>query len=132
MVGLSWRIGPGGLFDPGRIRSSEARLAISQLNEAKLRDGVTGQVVSALTRVQSLSDQIELTERNLATARETMRLTRERKQYGVGIVLEDIQAQQEVTRTHNNYLGVIAEFNKAEYTLSKAVGGTSDQPTAKR
>src|SRR5262249_46007966 len=30
-VGLSWRIGPGGLFDSGRINASKARLAAAQL-----------------------------------------------------------------------------------------------------
>jgi outer membrane protein TolC len=40
--------------------------------------------------VQSLCAQIALAQQNLATATETLRLTRERKQYGVGNVLEDI------------------------------------------
>jgi outer membrane protein TolC len=51
-----------------------------------------------------------------------LRLTRERKQFGVGAVLEDIQAQQELTRARSDYLSAIAEFNKAQYGLSKAVG----------
>ena len=41
LVGVSWRIGPGGLFDSGRINASKARLAAVQLGEAKLKDSIT-------------------------------------------------------------------------------------------
>ena len=62
------------------------------------------------------------TRQNLATASETLRLTRERKQFGVGAVLEDIQAQQELTRARSDYLNAVAEFDKAQYSLLKALG----------
>src|SRR6059036_962777 len=37
-VGLGWRIGPGGLFDSGRIHASKARLEAARLGGEKLRD----------------------------------------------------------------------------------------------
>ncbi len=122
-VGLSWRIGPGGLFDAGRVNASKARLAATELSATKLKDTVAAEVVSALARARSLADQIELAKRNLATATETLRLTRERKQFGVGIVLEDIQAQQDLTQARSDYVSALAEHNKAQYVLNKAVGG---------
>src|SRR6185369_6168416 len=75
LVGLSWRIGPGGLFDPGRVRAHQARVAQAELSEAKLRDDISSQVVTALERVQSLADQIELSQAKLAAATETLRVT---------------------------------------------------------
>jgi OMF family outer membrane factor len=130
LVGLSWRIGPGGLFDSGRVNASKARLAAVRLDEAKLKDTITSQVVIALTRAQSLWAQIALAQRNLTTASETLRLTRERKQYGVGVVLEDIQAQQDLTQARSDFLTALAEYNKARYGLNKAVGGPPGPPTA--
>ena len=130
LVGLSWRIGPGGLFDAGRVNAGKARLAAARLGEAKLKDIITSQVVVSLARVQSLWAQIALAQRNLATASETLRLTRERKQYGVGVVLEDIQAQQDLTQARSDYLTALAEYNKAQYSLNKAVGGPPGPPTA--
>ena len=97
LIGVGWRIGPGGLFDFGRIKANRSRLTATQLGQTKLKDAVIAQVVAAATRVQSLSDQIVIARRNLATANEAFRLTRERKQYCVGIVLEYIQAQQALT-----------------------------------
>jgi outer membrane protein TolC len=128
LVGLNWRIGPGGLFDSGRVNASKAQLAAVKLGEAKLKDTITSQVVVSITRVQSLWSQIALAERNLATTTETLRLTRERKQYGVGIVLEDIQAQQDLTQARSAYFTALAEYNKAQYALNKAVGGLQAKP----
>lgn len=121
-VGLSWRIGPGGLLDAGRIRAHNARLSTAQLQETKFKDLIIAQVVTGIARVESLEEQIQLASRNLATAAEALRLTRERKQYGVGIVLEDIQAQQDLTQARSDYLSALAEYNKAQYTLSRAAG----------
>jgi len=88
-VGLSWRIGPGGLFDSGRVNGTKARLAAVELTDIKLKDAIVSDVVKSLVRVNSMAAQIRIAERNLNTANETFRLTRERKQFGVGIVLED-------------------------------------------
>jgi outer membrane protein TolC len=128
LLGVMWRIGPGGLFDPGRVHAGRARLAEAKLGEAKLKDTITSQVVVNLARVQSLWAQIALARQNLATASETLRLTRERKQYGVGVVLEDIQAQQDLTQARSEYLTALAEYNKAQYGLNKAVGGPPAPP----
>jgi outer membrane protein TolC len=128
LLGVMWRVGPGGLFDSGRVHAGRARLAEAQLGEAKLKDTITSQVVVNLARVQSLWAQIALARQNLATASETLRLTRERKQYGVGVVLEDIQAQQDLTQARSEYLTALAEYNKAQYGLNKAVGGPPAPP----
>ncbi len=130
VVGLSWRIGPGGLFDSGRISATKARMTATELSGEKLKDDITAQVVTAFARVRSLAKQMSLALRNLATANETLRLTRERKQYGVGIVLEDIQAQQNVTQARGDYFIAVAEYNKAQYDLNKAVGGVADGTVA--
>jgi outer membrane protein TolC len=131
-VGLSWRIGPGGLFDSGRIDSSKARLVAAQLADAKLKDIVTSQVVASFVRMKSTAAQIQLAESNLNTASETLRLTQQRKQYGVGIVLEDIQAQQALTQARSDYVTAMAEHNKAQYGLNKAVGSLDGLQGAQR
>jgi outer membrane protein TolC len=131
LIGVSWRIGPGGLFDAGRVNATKARVAAAQLADSKLKDTIISQVVTSLVRVKSTAAQIQLAERNLNTASEVLRLTRERKQYGVGIVLEDLQAQQVLAQARSDYVTALAEYNKAQYGLNKAVGstaGTAEKP----
>lgn len=129
LLGLSWRIGPGGLFDSGRVRASKARLAATQLGETKLKDDIVAQVVTALTHLQSVAEQIKLAEGKVTLATETLRVTNERKQYGVGIVLEDLQAQQDLDRARSDYVSLLAEYNKAQYGLSRAVGSVQSPNT---
>ena len=131
-VGLSWRIGPGGLFDSGRIDASKARLAAAQLADSKLKDVVSSQVVASFVRMKSTAAQIQLAERNLNTASETLRLTQQRKQYGVGVVLEDIQAQQALTQARSDFVTAMAEHNKAQYGLNKAIGSLDGMRAAER
>jgi outer membrane protein TolC len=127
-IGVGWRIGPGGMFDFGRSRAATARLETARLAGAKLEDAITREVVESHTRVYSLLDQLNTTKQTLQTASETLRLTRERKQFGVGAVLEDIQAQQDLTRARSDYLNALAEYNKAQHTLIRAVGGPPNPP----
>ena len=121
--GLTWRVGPGGLFDRSRIAAGEARLAGARLHTEKLHDDVVRQVVEALNRMRSLADQVGTARRVLATAEESLKLARERKEFAVGVVLENIQAEQELTRGRQDYLAAIGEFNKAQYALQRATGG---------
>lgn len=126
--GLSWRIGPGGLGDFGRIRAAESRLRGAKLVTEKLQDEITRQVVESQTHAQSLADQLATVRRALGSAEETYKLTRARKEFGVGIVLETIQAEQDLTRLRNDYLGTVAEFNKAQYALVRAIGSPTTTP----
>jgi outer membrane protein TolC len=122
LFGLSWKIGPGGLFDRSRIRAAEARAQTGALELEKARDEVARQVVEAHVRVHSVADQLAMARRALEAAEQLFKLTGDRKQFGVGAVLEDIQAEQELTRARLDYLNLVAEFNKAQYALSKTIG----------
>ena len=119
---LSWRIGPGGLFDRGRIRASEARLRVAQLTDEKLFDEVNREVVETQARLHSLSDQLGTAGHAAQAANETLRLTSQRKEFAVGLVLERIQAEQDFTRARLDYINTVAEFNKAQFELKRAIG----------
>ena len=41
----------------------------------------------------------------------------------MGEVLENIQAEQDLTRARLDYLNVITEHNKAQFALQRALGG---------
>jgi outer membrane protein TolC len=122
LVGATWRIGPGGLLDFGRVHSAKARLETAELTSKNLRDEATRQVVESFARWQSLGDQLQWTADALAAAEEGLRLARERKEFAVGVVLETIQAQQDLTRARLEYLKTIAEFDKAQYALLRLTG----------
>jgi len=121
-VGVSWRIGPGGLFDFTRTRATESRVKISEFALSKLHDEVTREVVEAFTHWQSLNDQLTVTKKTLEAAEEGLRLAQQRKEFAVGIVLENIQTEQDLTRARLDYLKTVADFDRAQYALLKAIG----------
>jgi outer membrane protein TolC len=122
---VGWRLGPGGLFDAGRINGTNAQLSAAKLNQEKLRESIAAEVLAALARVRAYGAEIALAERTLTSAEETLRLTEARRQFGVGAVLEDIQAQQALTQARSDYVNAITQFNKAQYALSAAIGERS-------
>ena len=127
-VALSWKIGPGGLFDFGRIRASGAKLTGAQLSDERLRDRIAREVVEGYTRVQSLLGQLRVARFNLNAAEETLRLTRGRKQLGVGVLLEDIQAQQELLKARGDLVTIVTELNQQQYALLHSVGVSLHKP----
>jgi len=127
-VGLSWKIGPGGILDMGRIRATGVQLTRAQVNDEKLRDVIEREVVDAYTQVQSLFQQMRDARLNVSAAEETLRLTRGRKQLGVGTVLEDIQSQQELLNARRDLVTIVTQLNQAQYGLMRSVGAPLRTP----
>lgn len=124
VFGLSWKIGPGGIFDIGRMRTSGFKVRAAVLADEKLRESVSREVADGHTRVTSLFEQVRIARLNVTAAEETLRLTRERKELGVGTVLEDIQAQQELVRARSELIASVTELNQEQYGLLRATGST--------
>lgn len=121
-IGLTWRIGPGGIFDHSRERLADAKRHSVEIERDKLRDEITRQVVEAHTRVHSLGDQLTHARAALNAAQQALTLARERKAFAVGEVLENIQAEQDLTRARLDYLSVVTEHNRAQFLLHRATG----------
>jgi outer membrane protein TolC len=119
---LAWRVGPGGLFDFGNIHARQAGVRSAAFTADKVSDQIAEEVVANQARVQSLADQIATAKRSLSDAEEALRLGQERKEFGVGVVLETILAQQELSRVRNDYLNIVTDYNKTQYTLLRALG----------
>jgi outer membrane protein TolC len=128
---LAWRIGPGGLFDFGNIHARQARLRSAAFTTDKVIDQVANEVITSQTRVQSLADQIATAKRSLFDAAEALRLGQERKEFGVGVVLETILAEQDLARARNDYLNIVTDYNKTQYTLLRALGRLSSEQNAR-
>lgn len=122
VVGLSWRIGPGGIFDRARLASEQARFDEHTLLEARMRDVVASEVVTALARARFQAERVTLAERSVGLAERVVQLGRDRREFGVAAVLEFLQGEEELTAARARLLDAIAEYNKAQYQLAAAVG----------
>jgi outer membrane protein TolC len=119
---VAWRVGPGGLFDRSRIRLNESRLRRSKLEMDAMQDQIRREVVEQHARVASLADQLSLLSSICESAEKTVELSRQRRESGVGLVLEDITAEQELTRARSDYITCITRYNQAQQALVWALG----------
>src|SRR5258708_5079968 len=122
LLALSWRIGPGVLFDRSRQMTAQSHERTSAREVEKVHDQIRRQVVELHTRLKSLADQLVLIRKALDAADQTAKLSRERNSLGVSEILEDLQAEEELARTRRDYLATIAEYNKAQDALKFALG----------
>lgn len=122
MLGVSWRVGPGGLFDKNRERETAARERQVGFEQEKVRDLIRRQVVEQHVRLASFTAQIELTRKTLEAADQTAGLSRQRRETGVSAAMEDLLAEDELARARRDYLATIADFNLAQYALKFVVG----------
>lgn len=121
-LGVSWRVGPGGLLDKNREREAASRERQVELDQEKTRDLIRRQVVEQHTRLVSFTAQIELARKTLEAADQTARLSRQRRETGVSGALEDLQAEDELARARRDYLATITDYNLAQYALKFVVG----------
>ncbi|MGH8219561.1 MAG: TolC family protein [Steroidobacteraceae bacterium] len=126
VVGLNWRFGPGGLFDFSRTEAAESVLARQRISAEKLRQSISQQVVDALSAAQAARDQMVLARKGVQLAEQSLKLSTARREFGVYVVLEVIQAQQDLTRARSNYAAALAQFAKAQYSLARATGNIGD------
>jgi outer membrane protein TolC len=119
-VVAGWRIGPGGLFDRGRVNAAQARVETARLDGMRAHDSIVRQVADAFERAHSLADQISAARENLETASHALDLSQARKEFGIGAVLEVIQAQRDLTQARADFVDALAESDKAQYALAWA------------
>jgi outer membrane protein TolC len=65
---------------------------------------------------------MEIARKALDAADQTARLSRQRRETGVGVVLEDLQAEEELSRARRDYVATVADYNFAQYALRFATG----------
>jgi outer membrane protein TolC len=119
------------LFDNTRERQAEARQNISQIEQAKLADRLASEVAALMARAKSLNDQVTMARDNLKTAGEALAAGEQRKEAGVGVVLEVVQSQQDLTQARLTYVETVAEQNKVQYELLHALGRLGGNATSK-
>ncbi len=121
-LGLRWRLGPGGIFDGARVRTAESMQRTAGIRLQSARDDIGQQVIAAHESVRSLADQIQFTQRALASAEALVQDTLARREFGVGAVMEAVVAQEDLTRLRMEYLGRLAAHNTAQFELQRATG----------
>lgn len=122
MLGVGWRIGPGGLFDQAHTESARAAEETESILLEKTRLRISREVLEAMARVRSISSRLATTRKLLEVSEKAYHLSRERGATGVGGVLETLLAEEDLSFARLAWFGLVAEYNKAQATLRRAIG----------
>ncbi|MGH7161862.1 MAG: TolC family protein [Planctomycetota bacterium] len=122
-IGLLWKIGPGGLFDAGRKRGAKSRLAIAELEVARIRAQVAREVLEANAAVLFRASSIDVAAAGVKDAAEALDLYRERLKGGIGLPLEAVLAEEGLARARRDWIQMTVEYDQAQLRLLHALGG---------
>ena len=122
VVGLEWKIGPGGLFDVARQERAEARRRMAEIRGAIVREQVIRQVREAHAMLVSRRQELKTAGDERADAAEAVELNQARQRTGVGLPLEVLQAQEALTRAQRDYLDTVTDYNIAQFRLRVYLG----------
>jgi outer membrane protein TolC len=114
------------VFDWFRTRdaSDQVRFRASQVaNQARIAEReFSRDYHNALARVNSISRQYAITQRQIQSAEENLRLSRLRYEGGEGAALEVVTAQTQVGQARGNYFTALANYFIAQSDLEVAAG----------
>ncbi len=123
ILGLGWRIGPGGLFDTARTATAKSLEDQEALLLERTRLRVTREVLEANARVRSIDARLTTTRRLLEVTEKAYQLSLGRGETGVGGVLETLRAEEDLSFARLAWFDLVAEYNKAQAALRRACGG---------
>lgn len=123
MLGVGWRIGPGGLFDHARTESARAAEASEDILLEKARLRITREVIEAMARVRSVDARLVTVRKLLEATEKSYQLSRGRGETGVGGVLETLRAEEDLSFARLAWFDLVTEYNKAQIALRRACGG---------
>jgi outer membrane protein len=114
------------LFDGGLIRAdvNNARIELEKVKEEEraLRLSITREVKDALLDITNASERIEVAEKALISARETLRVERLKYETGRGTTTDVIDAQTALLRAETDYYQARYDRETSLASLRKAMG----------
>ena len=128
-IGFVWELDGLGVGNAGRTRAARARLAGAELRAEESRRRLMALVAESYEEVRLQRSLLEVAARQVAAAEESYRLASNRLRGGTGLLLDVLDAQNQLVRARVNRLNAVAEFNKAQYRLFNRLGNPAAPPS---
>ncbi|MGA9882664.1 MAG: TolC family protein [Candidatus Acidiferrales bacterium] len=114
------------IFQGGRVHGdvmrADAQLQQSREQLENLRADIDTQVRTALLNLQSAEERVTVAQSNVNLAEQTLAQARDRFSAGVTNTVEVVQAQEQVTNAHQQYISSLYLDNYAKISLARALG----------
>lgn len=119
---IGWTLSPSSI---GEIQAAKARIDQTTIQAERIVESVKAEVIQAREAVLTAQEQIEAAHRGVQAAEASLALSQVRLEGGVGLTLEVLEAQEALTTARTTLVGAIAQYNKEEAGLLRAIGEMS-------
>jgi outer membrane protein TolC len=117
-----WEVRNLGYGEHSARCEAQSRIRQARYRQVQMLDQVAGEIVEAKTQLDAKQAQIELAQSAILTARESYRRNSERIAAGQGLPIEVQQSIQALDHTQRLYASTIADYNRAQFRLHRALG----------
>jgi len=115
-----------GFRTPARVEEEQARLRILEQRKRELFLNVRREVDSAVIQVKTALAAVEATEKAIAMAEESLRITRDKAALGHGTATDVLDAQAALLQSETTYFAALADLSTAYAVLELAAGGNHE------
>jgi outer membrane protein TolC len=132
---LVWEIQNLGFGNRARIRERRAEHQAALIDVFRIQDRIAAEVAQSYAQVQSARQRITDAEAGLSDAADTFNKSLEgmsqTRRSGELLILiirpsEAVQALQALAQANTDYFGAIADYNRAQFRLYRALGQPAD------
>jgi outer membrane protein TolC len=128
---LVWEIQNLGFGNRARIRERQAEHQAALIDVFRVQDRVAAEVAQSFAQVQSARERLGDAETGLKEAADTLEKSldgmRQTRRSGELLILvvrpsETVKALQALAQANSDYFAVIADYNRAQFRLYRAMG----------
>jgi outer membrane protein TolC len=114
------------IFEGGRIRAQiskeRAQLHAAQQRLRQLELQISLEVETAMLNLESARERVVVTQRSITEAEESLRIEREKYDYGKGAIVDVLDAQAALLNVRTTHYRALADMNVARAQLALATG----------
>jgi outer membrane protein TolC len=121
-----WELRNLGLGERAARYEARSRVEMSRWQQVRVMDQVAADVAEAHAQATARQEQIALARAGIEAARDSYRRNAERIQDGQGLPLETLQSIQALDQAQRQYARAVADYNRAQFRLHRALGWPAD------
>jgi outer membrane protein TolC len=117
-----WELRNLGLGEQAARSEASSRLEQARWRQVQVMDQVASDVVEAHLQVEARRDEFDIAKSGIAAAEASYRRNSERIRDALGLPIEALQSIQALDRAQRQYVSSVADFNRAQFRLQRALG----------
>jgi outer membrane protein TolC len=117
-----WEIRNFGFGEHAARDVAQSQLAQARWQQARLLDQVASEVVQSHAQVAIRQTQIALAQQGITAAGDSYRRNTDRIRNGQGLPIEALQSVQALGAAQRQYVRAVADYNRAQFQLQRALG----------